>query len=125
MALPDPIPTITVNSVAYNFARTGTDAKNNIFSSVYQTPDKLDKLTISRQERARTRHTVRFDRRKIAADPFNAAINQEYSMSAYTVIDIPKFGFSNTEVTWLSRLASDFMVAGTPDYELRVIQGET
>jgi hypothetical protein len=125
MALPDPIPTLTVNSVAYNFARTASSGNNGIVTSVYQTPDKLDKLTVSRMERARTRYSVRFDRRKIAADPLNAALNQEYNMAAYTVFDVPRTGFSNTEITWLSRLLGDFLVAGTPDYELRVIQNET
>jgi hypothetical protein len=120
MALPDPIPTITVNSVAYNFARVGMDST----SSVYATPDGNDRLLISRQSKNRNRMTIRLDRRKIAANPFDASLNQEYSQSAYVVWDLPKLGVTAQEAAWHSQLLSDLLVAGTPDYGLRVLQGE-
>lgn len=120
MALPDPIPTVTTNSVAYNFARIGQDKT----SSVYQTSDGNDKLTISRSEKARKRFSIRLDRRKIAADPFNAALNQEYRQAVYIVWDTPLLGVTSTEADWHGKLLTDLMIAGTPDYALRVLQGE-
>jgi len=120
MALPDPIPTVTTNAVAYNFARIGQDKT----SSVYQTADGNDKLTVSRSEKARKRFSVRLDRRKTAADPFNAALNQEYRHAVYIVWDVPNLGVSATEADWHGKLLTDLMIAGTPDYALRVLQGE-
>jgi hypothetical protein len=120
MALPDPIPTITVASVPYDFVRT----QFGDTSTVYTTANGLDRLTISHQLKNRHRHSIRFDRRKIAATPFDAALNQEYSWSAYTVLDTPKNGVTAAEAQALNQLLAAFCVAGTPDYDLRVLQGE-
>jgi len=120
MALPDPIPTLTVSAVTYDFARIGMDGT----SSIYQTANGNDRLLISHQNKNRFRTTARFDRRKIAANPLDASLNQEYTMSTYVVWDVPKTGFTSTEIVAHSQLLSDFLVAGTPDYGLRVVQGE-
>lgn len=121
MSLPDPIPTITVDSVAYDLFRTDQFGER----SVYQTADGLTKLTVSHVLKNRHRFMVRFDRSKVAADPFNADLNQEYVYAAYTVLDVPKLGVSVDEANDLGQLLRDFMVAGTPDYEVRVLRGET
>lgn len=120
MALPDPIPTITVNAVTYDFARVGMTDGN----AIYRTATGLDKVTVSHQQKARNRTTLRLDRSKIAADPFDAGINQEYSMSTYVVWDRPKVGFTAAECDLHTQLLTAFLVAGTPDYGLRVLQGE-
>lgn len=120
MALPDPIPTLTVAAVPYDFARIGMDAT----SSVYSTASGNDRLLISRQSKARNRFTIRLDRRKVAANPFDASVNQEYTQSAYVVWDLPKIGVTAAEAAAHSQLLSDLLVAGTPDYGLRVLQGE-
>lgn len=120
MALPDPIPTLTVNSVTYDFARVGFgDA-----SSVYQTANGLDRLTIQHSQKARNRHVVRLDRKATVADPLTTGNNFETSFSVYTVIDMPRVGFSAATVDYGRQLLESFMIAGTPDYGLRVIQGE-
>lgn len=125
MALPDPIPTITINSVTYDLARTGFVGKNGASQgSVYQTSNGLDRLTIEHSEKNRKRDVVRFDRKKIAATPFDAAKDQEYSMSAYVVVDSPRLGFTSAEKDYVFQLLSAFWVAGTPDYGLRVLNGE-
>lgn len=120
MALPDPIPTITVNAVTYDFARIGMDSS----SAVYQTANGLDRLTVSHQSKTRNRHTLRLDRSKIAADPFDADINQKYTQSAYVVWDTPLIGVTAAEADLHSQLLVAIMAAGTPDYALRVLQGE-
>lgn len=121
MALPDPIPTITVAAVTYDLARVSTSDDK----SVYRTANKLDQLTISKSEKNRLRYSVRFDRKKVAATPFDASLNQEYRWSAYTVLDVPSNGVSVAEAQALNQLLAAFMVAGTPDYDSRVLQGET
>jgi hypothetical protein len=121
MALPDPIPTLTVNAVTYDLART-TFGENR---SVFSTANGLDKLTVSKQSRGgRNRHMVRFDRTKVAATPFDAAKDQEYTCAAYTVLEFPVFGFTSTELAYQEELLRTFMAAGTPDYVVRVLQGE-
>lgn len=118
--LPDPIPTLTVNSVTYDFVRIGSTET----SSVYQTANGNDRMIVSRQNKARNRYTIRLDRRKVAANPFDASLNQEYTQSAYVVWDIPKLGVTPEEADYHGQLLSAVMVAGTPDYALRVLRGE-
>jgi hypothetical protein len=125
MALPDPIPTITTDSIAYDFYRIGQIGNGDSVSSVYRTADDLNRLTISHERKRRFRHVVRLDRSKVAADPFDASVDQEYSWSAYTVFDVPLIGVSADEVDDLGLLLRDIQVAGTPDYVLRVIRGES
>lgn len=120
LALPDPIPTLTVNSVTYDFARIGFgDA-----SSIYQTSDGLNRLGIQHSQKARNRHVVRLDRRAVVEDPLTTGSSYEQSFSVYTVIDMPRVGFSAADVDYGRQLLEAFMLAGTPDYGLRVIQGE-
>lgn len=120
MALPDPIPTLTVDSVTYDFARS-TFGEN---SSKFVTADGNDTFTVSRQvSGSRTRFLLRCDRRKIAEDPFSGT-NQEYKYSAHIVYDVPKVGVSVGEVTDLSDLLLAIMASGTPDNSVRVVQGE-
>lgn len=120
MALPDPIPTLTVDAITYDFARTSFgDAQ-----SIYRTANGLDVLTIAKTEKARSRFSVRFDRSKIAADPFDDNRNVPLSMSSYLVMDVPPTGFTAAEIQDHTELLTAFLVAGTPDYVLRVIQGE-
>lgn len=120
MALPDPIPTLTVNSVTYDLVRTGLGKGE----STYQTSDGLNRLSISHSEKNRKRDVIRFDRTKIAASPFDAAKDQEYSMSTYVVVDSPRLGFTVAEKDWHLKLLSAFLVEGSPDYSLRVLGNE-
>lgn len=120
MALSDPLTQITVNAVTYDFARISFgDGK-----SVYSTANGLDKLTITHSAKNRLRDVVRFDRKKVAATPFDAALNQEYVTSVYTVIDRPRLGVTAAEADYLNQLLAAFWVQGTPDNGLRILQGE-
>lgn len=66
-------------------------------SGVFQTADGLVKMSLLHNLGKRTRHTVRVDLAKVAADPLNAAQNLRYSMSGYFVLDVPPVGFSVAE----------------------------
>lgn len=120
MALPDPIPTLTVNSVNYDFARIGM----NDTSSIYQTANGNDRLTVSRQNKKRNRFVARIDRNFTAEDPLISSIMQRYSHSVYTVFDSPVNGVTPADNDKLGQLLAAFLVAGTPDFQLRLLQGE-
>lgn len=121
MALPDPLAQVIVNTVEYDLARTGMSAD----SSVYKSADGLDKFTLSHQvTKNRLRRVARLDRSKIAANPFDADLNQEYSLSTYVVSDIPKLGVSAAEADFHFQLLAGLWASGTPDYGLRFLQGE-
>lgn len=122
MALPDPIPTVTVNSIAYDFARVGMQTGN----SVYQTGDAKDRLTISHTAtaRSRTRTLVRLDRSKITADTLNSSLNRPYNASTYVVVDRDNVGWTADELDYHFQLLSGIWVSGTPDYGLRILKGE-
>jgi hypothetical protein len=116
----DPIPTLTVNAVTYDFARVGGDLEKGIF----QTADGANRLTLARQTRKRVRTSMRIDRTFLAEDPFVPDTNADYSHSAYVVWDRPRVGVTATQENYLGQLLTAVMVAGTPDYALRVLQGE-
>lgn len=118
--LPDPLATLTVDAVDRVFTRI-TQGETQ---SVYRTADKLDTLTVSRSEKSRNRYSMRFDRKKVDADPFNSDIDREYVWSAYMVVDVPPVGVSAVEAEDVVQLLTTFLVAGTPDYILRVLYGE-
>lgn len=121
MALPDPIPTITVNSVAYDLARIGMENSK----AVYQTASGNDRLTVaSTVNRNRSRTVVRLDRKKFAADPLNSALTRPYTLATYVVSDSDNIGWTAAEKDYHQQLLAALWVAGTPDYGLRILQGE-
>jgi hypothetical protein len=120
MAIPDPIPTITVDSVTYDFARNSFGPTSGVFA----TANGNDVLTFSKALKNRNRHSIRVDRRKTAADPLDAGLNQVYRASAYVVFDSPTVGFTAAELDKLGQLLVSVMTSGTPDYVLRALQGE-
>lgn len=92
MALADQ--SVTINGTAVSLPRVGS----GLTSGVFQSSDSLVKETFSHSiNRSRTRHLMRIDHRKVAADPFQAALNREFSMAAYVVIDVPLIGYSVAE----------------------------
>lgn len=83
---------LTIGS-ALSLPRIGTGLNVGAF----QTSDGLVKMSLDHKIGKRTRHTVRVDLSKIAADPLIAAQNLRYSMSGYFVLDVPAQGFSVAE----------------------------
>jgi len=70
----------------------------SLSSGEFKSPDGLVKETVSHQATGkRNRRLVRIDHRKVAADPFLAGTNAEYSMSCYVVFDVPNYGYTVAE----------------------------
>lgn len=118
MAFSDP-QSITVNAVAQSLPRTVVDGS----TSQYTKDDQSFKLSISHTYAKRNRHTVRIQQRKIAADPFSPSVNQEYTQSAYIVLDVPPTGFSVTEQQYIVTALADWLKASTN--AVKVIGGES
>jgi hypothetical protein len=103
--------TVTVNAVAKVMARYLVDGTK----ANYQTADGLFTLTISHQSsKGRTRSMVRIDQKAIVTNPLDST-NDYDTLSFYTVIDRPAFGFTTAQVeqliaglkTWLDNTAID------------------
>lgn len=94
MAFADP-QTVTVNSVARVMARILNDGT----SAVYQSADESWKLSISHttSRNGRTRTQVRFDQRAVVSNPLDSS-NDYDTLTYYTVIDRPAYGFSMVQV---------------------------
>lgn len=120
LALPDPIPTLTVNSVTYDFARTGFGDT----SSVYQTGDGLNRLTLSHAVKNRHRAVIRLDRTETVDDPFTTGSSYNSSFSVYTVFDWKDNDFAAEDLDYGGQLLEAVMLSGTPDYRLRFLKGE-
>ncbi len=82
------------NGAAITLPRTGFGANSGTFKSA----DGTTTLTISHTIGKRNRSIVRVDYSKIAADPFVAGQNNTVSMSTYVLVDVPKQGYSTTEI---------------------------
>jgi len=122
LAFPETLPTQTVNSVTYDFARVGFGESKGL----YVTADGLDRLTFEHTVKARTRHSLRIDRDAIVADPLTTGSNFKAGMSATLAVNMPNLGggFSASDADWLVKLLSSILVEGTPDYSLRWLRGE-
>jgi len=118
--IPDPIPTVTVNSVAYDFSRRSVDHTKGVFA----TADGAYVLTFAQQSKKRNRFSMRLDHNFLAEDVFVPDTNSGYSHSAYVVWDSPKIGVTAADNNVLGSVLGSLMVAGTPDYALRLLQGE-
>jgi len=91
MALADP-QTVTVNAVAQVMPRVSAGAN----SSTYRTNDQTHELVPSHTYGNRQRHSIRFNFKKIAADPLTSD-NAQFSGSTYLVIDVPVVGYTVAE----------------------------
>lgn len=89
---------ITVNSVAKSMPRVETDGK----SAIYQIADETFTMTISHTDlkNGRTRSMVRVDQKAVVTNPLDST-NDYDTLSFYSVIDRPKFGFTSAQVGYL------------------------
>lgn len=84
---------VTINAVAQTLPRTSSGSNSGIFT----TNDGLVKLSVQHSYGARNRRVIRLDHRKVGADPLLSGVNNEYTMSVYAVVDVPKVGYTVTE----------------------------
>ena len=119
MGFTDPISLTDSATTAFSFPRIGlADGLGQ-----YRTADGLNTLSVSHQYKARNRHSVP-DRRKVAADPFATGLNNEYSLSIYTVFDVPRVGFTSAEIALAYSLINNFFDLSSAANVARVAQGE-
>lgn len=86
--------TVTINAVAKVLPRVAFGDRKGVFEN----PTTGHTFTVSHQNGARGRSTVRLDITKTAADPLLDGVSRQYSMSGYLVLDKPIVGFTQTEV---------------------------
>jgi len=91
---------VTVNSVAQSMPRQGTTAPDRI--GTFSTADGTFTFDVRQNKTSnRRRREVRLTQKKIAADPITA-LNKEISTSVMIVVDEPQWGFSDTELGYLT-----------------------
>lgn len=120
MAIADP-QTLTIDAVAVPLPRTASGQDNGTFTSA----DGLIRLRVSSIYGKRTRRTVRVEHRKVAADPFATGINQEFSLSAYVVFDVPKVGYTVAQQKSIIDSLMVWLTAATGAKITQVLGGES
>ena len=91
---------VTVNSVAQSLPRQGTATPERIGS--FSTADGTFTFDVRQNKSAnRFRREVRLTQKKVAADPISA-VNKEVSTSVYITVDEPRWGFTDTELGYLT-----------------------
>jgi len=92
--------TVTVNAVAQTCARQGTSSPETL--GRFATADGTYEVSIRQNKTAnRFRREYRLTQKKVAADPISS-INKEVSTSVMIVVDEPRWGFSDTEIGYLT-----------------------
>lgn len=104
---------VTVNAVAKSLVRVGSSQ-----------PDRLGKFVTAdgefyldfRQDKTtnRFRREVRLTQKKVASDPISS-LNKEISSSVMIVVDEPQWGFSDTELGYLTSAIVAWFTAGNRD----------
>lgn len=102
MAFSDP-QSVTIGGTAISLPRTSSGANEGGFTS----NDGLTTIKVSHTQGRRNRHVIRLDVAKVAADPFQTAVNARYSMSVQLHVDVPVVGYTIAE----QKAAVDALVA--------------
>jgi hypothetical protein len=88
---------VTVSGDAKSLARVGTT--NPATKGSFTTADGIYAFDVSQNKSTnRFRREVRLTKSAVAADPISA-VNKEVSASVIIVIDEPRFGFSDADLT--------------------------
>lgn len=108
MALADP--TVTISGSAIALPRTGSGMREGEFTSA----DGLTKMTVRHTSgNRRSRHFIRLDNSKIAADPLLAGVNVKSSLSSWLVIDAPETGYTIADQKAVVDAFTAFLTAST------------
>lgn len=111
--------TVTVNAVGKTLPRVSVGDRK----ATYESPADGITLNFTHVVGKRNRHTVRLDIVKTAADPLLDGVSRQYSMSAYTVVDVPPLGFSLAEQKLNVKALLDYLNASTNTE--KVLAGES
>lgn len=91
---------VTVNAIAKTLARVGSPSPES--RGVFKTTDgefSLECRQLSTKDRFR--REIRLTQKKVAVDPISAT-NKEISSSVIITVDEPRWGFTDTELGYLS-----------------------
>lgn len=120
MSFADP-QSVTIVGGAVSLPRISSGENKGTFQSA----DGLTKLSVAHSYGSqRTRRTIRLDLSKIAADPFEATVNNRYSMSAYVVVDLPNVGYTTADVVTNSAGLLAYLTATTNARLTQLMGGE-
>lgn len=104
---------VTVNAVAKSLARVGTTSPERRGS--FSTPDGDFSFEVRQDKTAnRFRREVRLTQKKVAADPISA-VNKEVSTSVIIAVDEPRWGFTDTEIGYLTAAIITWFSTGNRD----------
>jgi len=120
MAFSDP-QSIDIGAGAVSLPRVSS----GVYSTIYTSADGNLSYAISHQYKSRTRRLARVDVRKTAADPLFPANFLPYTASVYLVMDVPKVGFTTTELKTISTGLMTNLTASTNANLIKVTQGES
>jgi hypothetical protein len=119
MSFSDP-QSVTISGSAKSLPRVSSGQDSGKFA----TADQLTKLTVSHNYGKRTRHMIRLDDSKIAADPLAAGQNIPVSMSAYLVVDVPLTGYDQTAQKAVVDALTAYLTASTGARVAQLLGGE-
>lgn len=120
MAFADP-QTVTIATVANTLPRTSSGPNSGAFKK----DDGLIQMNVSHSTaRARTRHLLRIDHSKIAADPLQAGINVKASMAVYIVVDVPDTGYTIAEQKQVVDGLTAYLTASSGARATQLLGGE-
>lgn len=120
MAFADP-QSVTINAVAQSMPRIASGVNTGAF----QTNDSFVSLSVSHQYgKDRTRRQIRLNQDKITTNLYTPSINSRYSMSVYSVVDIPNAGFSIAEQKFLTDAFFAYLTASSGAKVTQLLGGE-
>lgn len=104
---------VTINAVATSLPRIGSSTPDKV--GTFQNAGGDVNFKVSQYATAnRFRREVRLTQKKTAADPISAT-NKEVSASVVITVDEPKWGFSDTELGYLTSALVAWFTAGNRD----------
>lgn len=119
MSFADP-QSVTISGVTTSLPRVSSPENTGRFRSA----DGSIVQAVSTAYGRRTRHTIRLDTTKVAADVFLPSTNVSHSMSVYLVVDRPTVGFTNAEAKAVADGLVTVLTASSGAKLLQLLGGE-
>jgi hypothetical protein len=110
-----------VNAVAKSMPRVG----QGINVGDFRTDDGIFSVHVQHAYGKRTRSVIRLTQTKIAADPFDASLNQQVSMTVSLIVDKPVQGFTIVEQGYVVKAMLDELAASSAALTTKFLGGES